>query len=239
MLILNRPLLHVAQRWRPVPATPANAILFDNFNSGADGATLAGRAPLVRPNSNTWTVASGTFVTNNRAAEARFDASSTAMLTFDLGDANIDISLLTRFPSTGSNRNAGVMFRRTNASNYWYVTANASNGNFSLIDVTANVQTGIQTVNVGFAANVWHEMRVIANGDVIEGIINGNALIEHTSSTRNTAVIHGLRAVNTITTGGPIVFDNVVIFDPADSLFLVDTNDEFLVDVNDKYLVEV
>lgn len=199
-------------------------ILLDNFDSGVDDATLAGRAPIIRPNVNTWGVPSGVFVTKSGKAEARFPTINSAVVRVDTGIASCELSMDFILPASGSNRSAGILYRYTNITNYWYTLANLDTQKFRIFELTAGVATQRGTeADFEFLPNVKYTMRLLLTGDYMFSSIDEIAAITHQSSVRNTATFHGLRATNTIAAEA-IKFDNfdmLVAPAPADNYVTV------------------
>lgn len=208
-----RPMLaHMPQRRRAADALPQGSILFDHFN-GANDATLAARVPPVHPNANTWGVPGGTFVTNLSKAEARFSAATPALLRVDMGIADLDVSVTFVLPSTGTNRSAGILFRYTNTSNFWYTLANADTAKYRIFEFTSASATQRAEADFAFQANVPYTMRLVLVGDHIFSTIEGIGTLTYDSAVRNTATFHGLRATNSAG-GGAVTFENINVLPP-------------------------
>ena len=118
--------------------------------------------------------------------------------------SNSDVRIATNMRCTGSNRYAGVVFRRVNASNYWRWEAYINNTTTGsrLVKVVADVSTVVQTVTgtgSTIISNVDTPVGVVLNGDNIRIFLNGTNIIDVTDATHNTGTGHGVCCNNSTT----------------------------------------
>lgn len=208
-----------------IPGLPA-AVLYDNFTSVTDGVSLASRVPPVRPNLNTWTIGSGTWLGNAQRVEANFATTTAGALVFDTGKTDIDIRVRFRFSAGGTNRNAAIAFRYQNTTNTWYAGCKIDGGIYQLVNLASNVHNVIATGSYPFVVNTDYTMRVVTQGDNISVTVEGVGALTTTSAIRNTMTSHGLRASNTAA-GGSIFFDDFIALDvnpPADIILTVNSS---------------
>lgn len=220
-----------------VPSVPSEPVypsdhFFDNF-TGTDGASLASRVPLVRPNSNTWAVNFGTIVINSNRAEISFANQASGIATFNTGSADVTIELEAMLPSTGANsRNFGVLLRYQNNSNFWMLLCAVSNNELRLVKNEAGTWTAMSSIPFTFAGDVWYTLRFSALENTFTGSIDGNEVAAVTSTVHNTLTAHGFRAGNTLGQGSAFVREIVGTIPIADPLSAVD----FTVNISDSVL---
>ena len=217
-LYLAPPLLFdlMTRRRRPVAAgAPLPiAITYDNFN-GVNDASIAARVPPVPVSTNAWSIptANAVIVTNNAKAEARFPTVGNAFARVDTGVANADIRVKTVVPSTGSNRSSGIVFRYTNASNFWYTQLNFSSQKAQIWEFTSATPTLRAEANFTVVADTEYTMRLVLQGDDMVFTVEGVGTVEFSSSVRNTATFHGIRATNSVG-GGVVTFEDFIVLPP-------------------------
>lgn len=210
-MLALQPVIYRQERKRPAGALPV-AVLFDNFSSVVDGVSLASRVPPVRPNANTWTIGSGTWLGNAGRAETNFATTASGALVFNTGKADIDLRVRFRFSAGGTNRNAGIAFRYQDNINTWYASCKIDGGTYQFVNLAANVHNVIATGNYTFVVNTDYTMRVVVQGDNITVTVEGIGALSTTSSIRNTMTSHGLRSSSTVG-GGSIFYDDFIALD--------------------------
>lgn len=215
MIALLRPRapIHILQKRRNADALPQGARYYDHF-TGTNGTTLAARIPPITANGNGWLVPSGTFVTNNGRAEARFTSLQNAFANIITDSADADIRVRFRLGSVGNSRVAGILFRRTGNNDYWSTVANLDEAAYRIVEVTAGVFTTRAEVAFAFQPDVDYDMRLVLLGDRMFSTIDGIGTISYESSVRNTETRMGIRAQGQVGSGAVVTFENFIMVPP-------------------------
>ena len=142
-------------------------------------------APTNKP-ATAWTIASGTWtIQGNQASNT---GGNPAKVTLDGNKANGTVSV--NIILAGGDF-AGIMFRGTDAVNYYSATINASDGKLSLYDGSPLGGTLIQQAAAGVSAGPTYLMTVTMSGNDFSVLCNGTT-VSGNNATRNTATICGL-----------------------------------------------
>lgn len=223
--LFGAPPIFSLQKRRTADAYPV-AVLFDDFRNVVNDASLNGRAPLVRPNSNNW-IATNSFVGNAGKAEARFPSASNSLLRVDIGQTAIDMSMDFILPTTGSNRSAGILFRYVSSNTYLFTLANFNNAVFRINALNGGATLVLEEVAFNFLASTPYHMRLVCVGNQIFSTIDGigtlhvdleeydAANLTTLASTFAASTVHGIRGANT-TGQGAVIFDKVHCVPPPD-----------------------
>ena len=96
-----------------------------------------------------------------------------------------DVELSVKFKAVSGevDRAAGLVFRLTDANNYYIVRANALEGNYRLYHVVAGKRQQFAGANLKVASDEWHELRVQCIGNKITCYYDGEKKIEATDGT--------------------------------------------------------
>lgn len=151
-------------------------------------------------------VLSGTWGINaNRAYKV---STGTAFVVWNSGQSDVQISVDKYYGAGTGYKDGGIVFRATNASNFFIFRWNSDNKTLRLY----RFQNGSATllVNNAFDLTVgaWHSLKVAANGTTIECYVDGILRISVTDSFNQTATKHGLRQFEST---GEEYYDNFLV----------------------------
>ena len=159
-----------------------NNIYFESF-TGNWGTTLAGQTPDV-PNGQTWSVPAGAFTVDGfldgTVHPSVVGTRSVATLSAQ-SDCQVAVTFKT---SPDSGMTQGIIFRRSDDSNYWRA------GRTTLRKKVAGSFTTVGTYTTPFSD--LDRMTVVLNGSSITVLRNGTSVLSATDSFNSTAVLHGL-----------------------------------------------
>jgi hypothetical protein len=178
---IREPTLATAS-WYPKPIlsdgfTAANSTTLP-LTDGAGGAVTAGAG-------HQWTEALGDWeITSNRLHSV---GAVTSILTHDTGQSDLFIKTTVQAPSGGTH---GIVFRYTDANNYWIFGLDVTSGDFLLIEVASGTPTTRATITDTHAANTDATLRVWCSGNQIR-VWGQNQQAEYTSTANQTATIVG------------------------------------------------
>ena len=96
---------------------------------------------------------------------------------------DVDVSVKFKAVSGEVDRAAGLVFRLTDANNYYIVRANALENNCRLYHVVAGKRVQFAGANFKVASGEWHELRVECIGNRITCYYDGDKKIESTDDT--------------------------------------------------------
>lgn len=164
------------------------AIIFDTFERGAYPENLSGS---VSTSGHTWVVYQGTWRIYEGGsplegiAEAT-DAAGTNLAGFDFGTT--DDVLSAKIETAAGSQSAGIFFRRTDNSNYYF----AGDGALFRFGGAGGDAT-LATYTTGNLANRdW--LRAQFTGSLLEVFVNGVLACSVTDTDHTTGTIHGLRS---------------------------------------------
>lgn len=181
--------------------TAVTAYVLDTFTA-ADSTALNGRTPSPTTAGNNWTTLEGAGAQQTiQSNVARLVAGAAVQsLTVDTGQASGTVTVSAALGATGAT-GCGIMFRMTDANNYWLLWIDGAN-RVDVYKVVANVST--TRANIVIASNTAaHDLRVVLSGHSIVATYGGVSVANLTDSFNATATKHGMRAyANTAT------FDN-------------------------------
>ena len=75
----------------------------------------------------------------------------------------------------------GIMWRVQDSNNYYVARFNPLEDNFRFYIVENGVRKQLASANIRLGKG-WHEMRIIQNGDLFEGYLDGKKLLSHQDS---------------------------------------------------------
>lgn len=160
-----------------------------NFSSfaAANGTDLAtGYTPEVGAD---WVEQSGDWdIQGNRA-----NPDGAAVATIDSGISDILEDCIVQ---VGTN-DSGIIMRYSDATHFWLLSLNAAGNEIALWENDAGFVKRAST-GVALVAGVDYDARVIADGQTIDGFVDGGDKISYGSAALNeSATIHGMRATHT------------------------------------------
>lgn len=114
-----------------------------------------------------------------------------AYATVDLGTPEIDLSLVMVVRNDPSGNGAGIVFRLSDTSNFWYARQSSTTGKVQLRKVVAGSDQLVGESPTNHDVN-GDTIRVVARGSSIEVFREGVSQITTTDSHNSTATKHGL-----------------------------------------------
>jgi hypothetical protein len=167
-------------------------VVLDNFTD-TDGTSLDAHTPDTRPGSNMWTELVGNWqITSNRAVIVT--ATNQAKATIDSGTADgvISASLLRNGGTNSTQRDTAILFRYTDASNYWHVGLNDVADLFRIVQTTGGTQTVRASQAWTLNPTQFHTVELTLDGDDMSATLDGGTAITYNSSQGNTSTVHGI-----------------------------------------------
>lgn len=187
----SNPLANVSAQSVTVSRT---GYVYDLFTA-SDGTAMNGRTPSPLTAGNNWATLIGTAgLQTVRGNRLRLDASSaTQSIAVDAGAANVIIYATlqaTHLPDSAAG--VGIVFRASDASNYWlaWITRSAT----TLFKVVAGVATSVDTEAATHYPGVPYQVQVVCNGNSITATVNGGESVSASDAHNNTATKHGVHA---------------------------------------------
>jgi hypothetical protein len=186
--------------WLPTP------LIYDTF-TGSNGTSLdAHESNTTGPDSQdvgglTGVEQSGDWdIQSNRA-----NPDGAGIHTWDMSNADIFADLVVNGGAAG---NPGLVLRFTDTSNYWYLQADRVNNQLELHEVAATVDTVRANAAATINDSTNYTLRVVSDGQKIEGWINQASHILYASAALNEgATRHGL-----FSDDSACEFDNLLVF---------------------------
>jgi pectate lyase len=182
-----------------VSPTPRGTIFTDDFT---DPATYQGDWTHNGPGQ--WSHASGTFVQNSVAAEAR------ALIGTATADQVVSLRVRpTAFAAGSANQErwVGVIARYRNDQNYYYLRLGSGN-TLSLRKLINGGITTISSVPVNVSVGSWHALRLEVAGTTLRAYFNGTLVIQAMDTT------HTSGRVGLMTYKAAAQFDDYVAYQP-------------------------
>jgi hypothetical protein len=169
-------------------------VVLDNFTT-ADGTNLAGRTPSpTNTPGGTWTEQTGDWsITGNEALIAV--STDRAAATIEGGAADVTLTCECKsVGATNSNRDAGLVARWSDASNFWSIGPNQGLAVFRIVERNAAVNTVRATTSITTDTTNYKTIQAVLSGQTIDGTYEGGNAIQYTSAALNeTATVHGMR----------------------------------------------
>lgn len=177
-----------------VYASPATVLVqllyFLDLFTGADTTALTSHTPNTDISGNGWSNINGTFtILSNRARSATGGSPLFSLATMDVGKADVSIRCIVNTPGAGY---SGVIFRLTDANNFWAALINAGTDNLYLFEYASGfTQRGIASVAIN--TDTDYTIDVVCTGTSISVKLDSANEITYTSSANQTATKHGIR----------------------------------------------
>jgi hypothetical protein len=163
--------------------------------------SVTGRKPDVNLPGNSYTVVNGGFNISNNRAIGTAVGTNDAVIDTGLSDATISAQMYAPTSAGG----AGLIFRETDASNYWLAQWDVGGGAFTLFKRVAGTPTTLCTTGIGSAlvsAGAGREIpiEVLITGSSIRVLLHGVSICTVTDSFNSTATKHGINLFGTTAT---------------------------------------
>lgn len=162
----------------------ATQLIVDDFTRSDSTTNLGSASP-----GGAWTQDNGTWgISSNQAYIS--SGSGASIATIDASESDVDIRV--KVSASAGGGNAGLVFRYSDANNYWRAFWDGSSGNIFLQKVVSGSGTTFVNTGVtgGFAAG--DQIRVLASGSSIKLYHEGDRYGTVTDSHNSTATKHGL-----------------------------------------------
>lgn len=215
----------------------SDAWILDVFNED-DDISLDGRDPDIAPDGFAWEVVTGVVTHQNGEAEFTFPSQSNGMMVIEMGNDQLNTARAEfTLPSTGTNRQLCLVGRYLDNSNFTMAVMNWDNSTFRIIDNVAGAFNNRATSTLdgaptagrryaivydiaGAEYQAWLYEDIPGDGTWTEvGLSIAQPITwtqtapqgDYTGRTH-----HGLRAVNTTGSGGPISVSVFALLIPDD-----------------------
>lgn len=189
----------------PSPVPPQPAMIQDTFQSGS--------ASRWAPSADSWSVAAIPTTHVYRQASVAADA-TTVLNNAEWTDQSIQADVRpTAF--SGSDRWFGVAVRRSDAANYYYLTARSS-GVLQLKKMVNGTFETLGSVNLPITTGTDYRLRLEASGTTIKAYVDGQEALQAVDS----SLTHGRAALMTYKTAAD--FDNVIVSPSPQATLLFD-----------------
>jgi len=159
------------------------AVVSDSFNR-ADSTTSLGTADT----GQAWTALTGTLGINGNAAYAVVTSNSVAVIDSGLADGTVQVKLTAT--ATGSVM-PRLIFRCTDASNYWMLQARGSTGKYQLYKNVAGAFTQLGT-DIAVTPTAGDVIQAVLSGSSVTIKVNGVQAATATDAFNSTATKHGI-----------------------------------------------
>lgn len=190
-----------------LPTAQTTRVQYDTFTA-ADATNISGRTP---DTGTAWTLSGGWTVQGNRAEPG----ATNNQLYRDVADADVHVRAIVNLGNEAVQRAADIMFRRADASNYWYWKlqreANGT-GSVQLYRVSGGTFTQLKVTTVTVAASTDYTLGVVVDGNWASCQLDGVEYQRwYVGDLAPSATAHGIR-VSARGTASPFVrFDNLEI----------------------------
>ncbi|MGG1516441.1 family 16 glycoside hydrolase [Paenibacillus oryzisoli] len=149
-----------------IPSNPAVTVFSDNFESGSSNWTTSG---------GTWSVVTdGTKVFNQSLVTGE-------ALAF-AGSAWTNYTYSSKVKLNNVYANAGLLFRVTDANNYYMLRINNSTNSLDLYKKVSGTLTLLTSASFSSSISTWYDLKVKVTGNTIDGSVNNTQLITYTNS---------------------------------------------------------
>lgn len=190
-----------------LPVAQSTRVQYDTFTA-ADGTTISARTP---DTGTAWTL-SGTWTIQGNRAEP---GATNNLLYKDVADANVHVRAVVNLGNEAVQRNVEIMFRRQDASNFWYWRlqreANGT-GSLQLYRVSGGSHTQLKVTTVTVAASTDYTLGVLVDGAWASCQLDG---IEYqrwyVGDLAASATAHGVKTAARGTATPFVRFDNLEI----------------------------
>jgi hypothetical protein len=167
---------------QPTAEKPTGFSFSDDFETLAVGASPAGAA-FSRGN---WTVeANSTAPAGSKVLTVAGNVQGDfPVLIYDKGSfADVDARVKACTQGGAYAQAPGIVFRFSDANNYYIMRANALEGNMALFIVKEGTRTKLVEKDANTTLHTWHSIRLEADDDHIMGYYDGEKLIDTTEAT--------------------------------------------------------
>lgn len=168
-------------------------IVSDTFTAG-DGTDISGRTPSpTAPGGATWSERAGNWqITSNAAVSSTANNSLHCTVDSGVADCTITAEVDSTTSLTTSIRDAGLVARWSDTSNYWKIGINNQDNAFRIVERNATVMTTRATASVTINGGTFYTVQAVLSGDDINATLDGANGISYGSATLNqTATVHG------------------------------------------------
>jgi hypothetical protein len=159
----------------------------DTFNRADSGTTLG----TTSDGTATWTTDGATWgISSNAAFNASATSAGKAWIDTSNADGSVQVTITVIDPGSSGNVYTGLVFRWTDANNYWVVKTRSGTTQGTLQSVVGGTRNGITT----FALVAGDVVTAVLAGSSITIKVNGSTVATTTDSFNATATKHGLFA---------------------------------------------
>ncbi|WP_164716346.1 family 16 glycoside hydrolase [Paenibacillus whitsoniae] len=149
-----------------IPSNPTVTVFSDNFENGSSNWTTSG---------GTWSVITdGTKVLNQSLATGE-------ALAF-AGSSWTNYTYSSKVKLNNTYANAGLLFRVTDANNYYMLRINNSTNALELYKKVSGTLTLLTSASFSSSISTWYDLKVKVTGNTIDGSVNNTQLITYTNS---------------------------------------------------------
>jgi hypothetical protein len=150
-----------------IGSPPVVTLFSDNFESG----------------SSSWTTSGGTWSVITDGSKVFNQSSATGEALAFAGSAWTNYTYSSKVKLNNAYANAGILFRVTDANNYYMLRINNSTNALDLYKKVSGTLTLLSSVSFSSTINTWYDLKVKVTGNNILGSVNGTQLINYTNGT--------------------------------------------------------
>lgn len=171
-------------------------VIYDSF-TGANGTTITSRSPDICPPGSSWNNANFTILDNHATLET--EDRQLTVIERGVSDCiiNVDINWSWSIVNAGTTPvyYSGIVFRYTDASNYWLAGFNDRSDvtGFRIFKIEGGASTAVTNGVAGAINGTVYPLSVTLNGNDISVLFNNTAQLTTSSAFNNTATKHGIR----------------------------------------------
>ena len=164
--------------------------------AGTDATAIADYVPGTVPGTNRFTSRSGAWQLSSNMAHPS-SASNLAHATIESGTTNGVITAEARMNSSNTSlaRVTGIVFRWTDASNYWmcgFLIKDQVTSTFYIVQVSSGTPTSRASTNLALAADTMYTVQITLSGNDMSATLEGANTITYSSSTGASSTVHGI-----------------------------------------------
>lgn len=155
---------------------------YDTFTD-TDGTALTSHTP---DTGGSWSASAAWTIQGNKAVPS----GTNRTLSRDIGAADQRVRAVVNLGADGTSRDAGLLFRRSDANNYWLVRLTKSavgTANLQLYSVISSVFTQIETPLVTLAASTNYTLTIEVRGRQLRVLLDSRLVLNEYISTFNLA----------------------------------------------------
>lgn len=186
----------------------SNPIIQDLFTD-TNGTAISAHTPNFRPNGNAWSQTAGTsfFIQSNSLQPNRQIDGDIAIIDSGVSDLSISCDV-TPFSIPNNRAYAGIVFRYSDANNFWYIFPDSDNQWVQLYQVQGGVSTERLHNIITLVSGNTYNIRVDCKGNNITFYFNGTEIVTYVSSFNNNATKVGVRYGKSGSPAGVCSWDN-------------------------------